>query len=43
MHSECVEQYYWDEVDFFKAYILQADYKEANLEEVAKEQTYLKK
>ena len=43
MYGKHLEQYYCDEIESFANQMLQADYKEADSVEVAKEQTHLTK
>ena len=43
MYGESFEQFYWDEIDSFASQILQADYKPADTNEVAREKTHLTK
>ena len=43
IYGEFFEQFYWDEIDSFESQILQADYKPADTDEVAREQTHLTK
>ena len=43
MYGDSFEHFDWDEIDSFASQILQADYKSADTDEVAREQTHLTK
>ena len=38
MYGDSFEQFYWDKIDSFASQILQADYKPADTDKVAREQ-----